>query len=317
MKIWLDTDPGVDDALAMALIADLCARQAWQWVGVSTVFGNVPVAQTTDNALRLLTRLGCAAVPVHAGAAGPLAGSPRFAPDVHGVDGLGGNALHLPAAAAVAHAMPAAAALVAASQAHEELHVIAVGPFTNLALALRQDPAFAQRVASLTVMGGAFGQHGQYGNVTPAAEANVFNDAAAASEVFNARWRRLRVVGLDATHCVRLLPETVATLPPWLHRMVAPYMRFYGEYYGADMLVAHDATAVASVLVPDAMRWRQGALRVLQGGWAHGQTLQDWQRLGDADWRALPAHEVAVAADPDIIGSLCLRAWLHFPENQA
>lgn len=314
MKLWFDTDPGVDDALAMALIA---TRSEFEWVGLSTVFGNASLAQTTANALRLLAGLGRPDVAVHAGAAAPLLGSPRFAAAVHGGDGLGGLAGQLPAAGREPEALAAAEAIVRASREHAGLQLVAVGPLTNIALALRLDAGLAARVGGLTVMGGAFGQQGQSGNVTPAAEANVHNDARAAAEVFAAPWSRLRVVGLDATHCVRLKPAQLAglreqggPLAQWLHGIVEPYMDFYGQYYGEPMLVAHDAIAVLPLLAPDAFRWRRGAIRVVEGGLAHGQTLQDWQRLGDAEWKALPTHEVAVAADPELIGSLCLRAWL-------
>ncbi len=314
MKFWFDTDPGVDDALAMALIA---SRSEFEWIGLSTVFGNADVVQTTRNALGLLERLGRRDVPVHAGAARPLAGEARYAADVHGGDGLGGLAHTLPTPGREADALPAPEAILKASREHRDLHLVAVGPLTNIAQALRLDPGLTDRVASLTLMGGAFGQQGQGGNVTPAAEANIHNDARAAAEVFAAPWAQLRAVGLDATHCVRLKPAQVAglrdeggELAQWLHRVVEPYMDFYGEYYGEPMLVAHDAIAVLPLLVPEAFRWRRGAVRVVEGGLAHGQTLQDWQRLGDADWQALPAHEVAVAADPEIVGSLCLRAWL-------
>jgi inosine-uridine nucleoside N-ribohydrolase len=314
MKLWFDTDPGVDDALAMALIA---SRPEFEWIGVSTVFGNASVAKTTRNALNLLARLGRAEVPVHAGAAAPLVGSARFAAEVHGGDGLGGIADSLRTSSHDAAALSAAEAIVRASREHADLQLAAVGPLTNIALALRLDPGLAERVAGLTVMGGAFGQQGQSGNVTPAAEANIHNDARAAAEVFAAPWSQLRIVGLDATHCVRLKPAQVAalreggSLAQWLHRLVEPYMQFYGEYYGEPMLVAHDAIALLPLLMPESFHWRRGVVRVVEGGLAHGQTLQDWQRLGDADWQAMPAHEVALSAEPESISSLCLRAWLH------
>lgn len=316
MKLWFDTDPGVDDALALALIA---AEPAFEWIGLSTVFGNADVSQTTRNALGLLERLGRRDVPVHAGAARPLVGEARYAAAVHGGDGLGGLAHSLPVPSRDAATLPAAEAILQASHEHRDLQLVAVGPLTNIAQALRLDPSLTDRVAGITLMGGAFGQQGQSGNVTPAAEANIHNDARAAAEVFAAPWAQLRAVGLDATHCVRLKPLQVAALrdqggdfAQWLHRVVEPYMGFYGDYYGEPMLVAHDAIALLPLLMPDAFRWRRGAVRVVEGGLAHGQTLQDWQRLGGADWQALPAHEVAVAAEPEIIGSLCLRAWLKF-----
>lgn len=313
MKLWFDTDPGVDDALALALIL---ARPEFELVGLSTVFGNASVAQTTRNALGLLALFDRPDLPVHAGAAAPLVGSARYAAEVHGGDGLGGLADSLPTPSRAAESRSAAEAIVRASHAHADLQLVAVGPLTNVALALQLDPGLAQRLGGLTVMGGAFGQQGQSGNVTPAAEANVHNDARAAGQVFAASWSQLRIVGLDATHCVRLQPAQLDGLreagprAQWLHRLVKPYMTFYGEYYGEPMLVAHDAIALLPLLVPEAFQWRRGAVRVVEGGLAHGQTLQDWQRLGDASWRALPAHDVALAADAEPISSLCLRAWL-------
>ena len=98
-----------------------------------------------------------------------------------------------------------------------------------------------------------------------------------------------------------------------LHRMAEPYMGAYQQYYGQAMLVAHDAIAVLPLLVPEAFDWRSGAVRVVEGGLAHGQTLQDWQGLGDAAWQSLPSHQVAVGANPETMARLCLAAWLHHP----
>ena len=315
MKLWYDTDPGVDDALALALIL---GTPSIELVGVSTVFGNAPVACTTDNALRLLRLMGRGQLPVHIGAAQPLVGEARFAAEVHGNDGLGGVAAQLPPVQVAAQALAAAEAIVAASHHHADLHLAPVGPLTNIATALRLDPTLPTRIASVAVMGGAFGVHGHAGNVTPAAEANVHNDALAAAEVFAAPWRQLRVVGLDATHCV---PLAAAQLQPmreasavgrFLWQAVQPYIAFYAQTYGRATLVAHDATAIAALLQPEAFTWRQGPVRVVQGGLAHGQTLQDWQGLGDSAWRALPAHAVAIEADAQAIAALCLQAWTSF-----
>jgi purine nucleosidase len=318
MKLWLDTDPGVDDALALALIL---GRPEFELVGLSTVFGNASVAQTTRNAQGLLSLMGHARIPVHSGASEPLLGASRFAPEVHGGDGLGGLAVELPEAREAVQPMPAAQAIVAASHQHDQLHLVPVGPLTNMAAALRLDPTLPERIASITVMGGAFGLNGHSGNVTPAAEANIHNDARAAAEVLAAPWQRLRVVGLEATHAVPLSPDQLRPLQSagavgrLLWRAVQPYIDFYAQCYGKTMLVAHDATAVAALLVPDAFHWRRGPLRVVEGGLAHGQTLQDWQLLGDANWRSLPAHEVATAVDEQAIAALCLRAWTSFPKE--
>ncbi|MBN8503184.1 MAG: nucleoside hydrolase [Burkholderiales bacterium] len=317
MKLWFDTDPGVDDALALALIA---RSPAFELVGLSTVFGNADVRTTTANALGLCALLGLD-VPVHAGAAGPLQGSPRLAPEVHGGDGLGGHAASLPAPRRQAEQMPAAEAIIRAARKEPDLHLAAVGPFTNLAQALRLDPDLPQRLASVTLMGGAFGLHGQGGNVTPNAEANVFNDARAADEVFAAPWRRLHVVGLDATQRVRMPRAALAALADGdavarlLHRAAMPYIDFYHRHYGQEVLVAHDAIALMPLLAPTTLQWRQGPVRVVEGGLAHGQTTQDWQRLGGADWRDLPEHAVAVDANAPAITELCLRAWLNQGER--
>ena len=318
MKLWFDTDPGVDDALALALIL---ACPEIELVGVSTVFGNASVAQTTSNARRLLRLMGHPAIPVHAGAAAPLLGASRFAPEVHGGDGLGGLAAGLPEPSQPLQALPAAAAIIAASHQHAQLHLAPVGPLTNIAEALRLDPSLPERVASVTVMGGAFGLQGHNGNVTPAAEANIHNDARAAAEVFSAPWRQLRLVGLEATHSVPLSPQQLQALKGagavghLLWQAVQPYTEFYFQCYGKRMLVAHDATAIAALLLPQAFQWRRGPVRVVEGGLAHGQTLQDWQGLGDASWRAQPPHEAATATDAEAIAQLCLRAWTSFPKE--
>jgi purine nucleosidase len=162
LKLWLDTDPGVDDALALALIV---GHPGLELVGVSTVFGNASLAQTTSNALGLLAMLDAGHVPVHAGASEPLVGLGQFAPHVHGGDGLGGVASELPSPTSPLQVAPADQALLAASARWPDLHLAAIGPLTNLARALRLDPHLPNRLASLTVMGGAFGhtlQRGQH-----------------------------------------------------------------------------------------------------------------------------------------------------------
>ncbi|MBH9552929.1 nucleoside hydrolase [Inhella gelatinilytica] len=316
MRLWLDTDPGVDDALALGLIR---ARPEFELVGLSTVFGNASVAQTTQNALRLLQLLRCSDIPVHIGAAQPLRGSARYAPEVHGGDGVGGIAAQLPLSPAAPQTLPAAEALVAASLRYpRELHLVAVGPFTNVAQALRLDPGLAERVASCTLMGAAFGSHGFTGNVTPCAEANAHNDPCAADEVFAARWTRLQVVPLDATQrvCIpleRLMPlRDRGPVGQLLWQAIQPYAGYYATRDGHAALVAHDATAVAALLMPEVFSWRQGPIRAVEGGLAHGMTVQDWQGLAPNDpaWVGRPAHAVALDAQPEPLMNLCLQAWL-------
>jgi purine nucleosidase len=151
---------------------------------------------------------------------------------------------------------------------------------------------------------------------TPCSEANIHNDARAASEVLAAPWRCLRVVGLDATHRVRIPAHQLAVLQQagpiarWLWRACQPYLGFYTQCYGAPLLVAHDAIALMAWLEPALFEWRQGPIRVVENGFAHGQTLQDWQGLGDATWHSMAPHRIAIDVDADAVAALCLKAWL-------
>ena len=187
-KVIFDTDPGIDDACALALVA---ASPALELVGITSVFGNAPVGTTTRNALYLRRRYGLAA-PVARGAARPLACPPRdFPAFIHGENGLGD--FPLPGLAETGqdpadrpHALDAAHFIVEQLRAAPgEITLIAVGPLTNLALALDIDPGIASLVAEVVVMGGAFGTAGRPGNVSPVAEANIYNDPHAADRVFH------------------------------------------------------------------------------------------------------------------------------------
>ena len=216
LRVVLDTDPGVDDALAL-LLALRCPEL--QLVGVTTVAGNVGVEQGSRNARAILAAAGANDVFVCQGADRPLAGRLTTASYFHGEDGLGG--LALPDAPELTSGGPAAEFLVGAAIAAEPLTVIAIGPLTNLAHACRLDPRWPARVERIVVMGGAIGA----GNVTPVAEANVHADPEAAAIVLGSgapitlvtldvtmqaplppsRWQAVRAAhaGLTATHAER------------------------------------------------------------------------------------------------------------------
>src|SRR6188768_2792434 len=186
-KILLDCDPGLDDALALLLAhgdPDL------ELVAVTTVGGNVGLSLTTKNALELREYLGFD-VPVAAGADGPLVGPTRDAVEVHGETGLGNT--NLPAATKPVDDRHAVELIIETLRAQPgAIHLVATGPLTNIALALKQEPAIARWAASFTIMGGSFTR----GNVTPAAEFNIYADPEAARIVFDADWR-VTMVGLD------------------------------------------------------------------------------------------------------------------------
>ena len=176
IPIWFDTDPGVDDAMAMAL---LFAVPEYDVKGVSAVAGNVELEKTFQNARDLVAFFGRKDVPVYAGAARPLFRAPRTATFVHGENGLGN--VTLPASDAPVETKPAWDALYEAAKAAEgELVLVAVGPLTNIALALSKYGSLHKLLKRIVIMGGS----AKWGNASPAAEANIFCDAEAASTVF-------------------------------------------------------------------------------------------------------------------------------------
>jgi len=195
--LFLDCDTGVDDALALAL---LLADPGVQLTGVSTVSGNTSAAQAARNTLDLLALARQRDVPVAVGAHDPLRGSfTGGAPQVHGANGIGG--VDLPRSLADPVDVPGPELIVRTARAHPgRLRLLALGPMTNLALALALEPDLPSLVAEVTLMGGAALVPG---NVTPVAEANVFHDPEAAAAVLAADWP-VTLVSMDATMPQRL-----------------------------------------------------------------------------------------------------------------
>lgn len=190
VPVILDCDPGIDDAMALAL---LLGSPDVELVGVTTVAGNVPLATTTANALRLTEFYATPHVPVVAGTEHPLTRPSVFAGHVHGEDGLGGA----PVPAATRSATEGFGPDFIIERLRErpgEITLVAVGPMTNVALALHKEPRIAQWAHEVVLMGGAYTR----GNITPAAEFNFFADPEAASVVFTAPWEPV-LVSLDLT----------------------------------------------------------------------------------------------------------------------
>src|SRR5581483_6968516 len=177
-RIILDTDPGIDDALALFLAL---ASPEVQLEAITTVNGNVNVDLTTHNALALLTLAGRTDIPVARGCAYPLLTQPVFAAHVHGDNGVGGVELPTPAIQPVAqHAVDLIIERVL--DAPDLITLVAIGPLTNIALALRREPAIVQKVREIVIMGGALRVPG---NVTSAAEFNIYVDPHAAHAVLH------------------------------------------------------------------------------------------------------------------------------------
>jgi inosine-uridine nucleoside N-ribohydrolase len=281
--VILDTDPGVDDALALLYLR---ARLDLKLLAITTVFGNADVETTTRNALWLRARLGLSA-PVHPGAAAPLSRPRGRAPvHVHGETGLGdidlsGRDLPPPDAGAahdriveLVRAYPGAVTLVA------------IGPLSNLALALRAAPDIAGLVAGVTIMGGAFGR----GNVTPYAEANIHNDPEAAAEVLAASWP-VTLVPLDATMACVLTDTAAHDLARdggdagrFALEVTRGYAAAYARHEGLDGCVLHDVAALVSLTAPELFSPRFAPVAVTTEGERAGQTA--WA-AGDSPTRVL------------------------------
>tara|TARA_B100000700_G_scaffold157666_1_gene174954 strand:- start:3126 stop:4055 length:930 start_codon:yes stop_codon:yes gene_type:complete len=270
-RVILDCDPGVDDAMALitaARFADL--------VGITTVAGNVELEHTTANACRMRELLGLE-VEVHSGAAGPLVGDQAFAHNVHGATGLGD--LVLPNPEKGPDSENAVDWLIETTRAEEGIHLVPVGPLTNVALALRADPQLTDRVASVTLMGGAAVG---VGNVTSVAEFNVYADPEAAAEVFRSR-APLAMLGLNLTHQVRMgsaHSEVCAALGTQVGDAMAQLLEFYTVFHLAEEQVVdgpiHDPCAVLAVTHPDLFEVAERNVRVeIDGTLTRGMTVID------------------------------------------
>ncbi len=245
--IILDCDPGHDDAIALLLAL---ASPEVQLLGVTTVSGNQTLEKTTANAIRVLDHVGRPDIPVAAGADRPLVRERHVAAEVHGETGLDGPELPPPSRPAQdGHAIEWIAEAVSAST--EPVTLVPTGPLTNIALFLAAYPALAEGIDRIVLMGGAVGE----GNVTPAAEFNIWADPEAAARVFTSGID-LTMVGLDVTHQALMTPEHVAVLAAAgrAGRLVADLYGFYSRYhrdvYGWEGSPVHDAVAMARVIDP-------------------------------------------------------------------
>nr|WP_298372607.1 nucleoside hydrolase [uncultured Halomonas sp.] len=298
--IIFDTDPGVDDAQAIAIAL---AHPDIELLGLTTTYGNVDIDTATSNAL-LLSELAGQQIPVAQGAAAPLVKTKHPAPaHIHGANGLGD--IGLPAVQGKAMASSAAQFIVEQINARPgEITLVAVGPLGNLAAALQLDPTIIGKVKQVVVMGGSIKEGG---NVTPVAEANMFNDPHAASRVLTAGWP-LTLVGLDATQRCVLSPahmEKIAAgqgrLGEVLKGSYGFYSDFYREFLGIDGCCPHDSCALAWLMRPELFTTARGHLSVATDGFAEGQTIfapEGRPFLGER-WSQTPVVEVCLTAQGD------------------
>ena len=315
-KIILDTDPGIDDAMAI-LFAE--AHPAIELLAITTVFGNATIENGTRNALWLKQKYGMKA-DVARGAAAPLLREPVGPTTVvHGPSGFGdvqaGEVTLIP------DPRPAWQYIVETVKAHPgEITLVTIGPLTNLALALEAAPEVAALVKEVVVMGGAFGVNGHRGNVTPYAEANIHDDPDAADRVFTAPWP-LVIIGLDVTQqsiftadYLDALRDDAGEPGRFLWDVSRFYLRFYSERIGMAGCHVHDPSAIAYVIDPALFTLRKGPVRVITEGPAIGHTLQkfDDTRHPHDEWADCPAQQVGVAVRDQALLALyrdTLVAW--------
>jgi purine nucleosidase len=278
-KIILDCDPGHDDAIAILLAA---AHPAIDLLGISTVSGNHNVDNTTRNALACCTAYGIT-VPVAKGSRGPMISDQVLAIAIHGETGLDGPVL--PPASFDLDTRHAVDFIIDTVMAHESKSVtlVPVGPYTNIALAIRKEPRIIERVKRVIVMGGATTR----GNITPAAEFNVYADPEAADVVFRANWD-VTMVGLDLTHQAQATPdlqERVRAIGGPISTFILDIWKFIATTHGGLLQIAypaiHDACCVAALIDPDVFTTEKADIRVeIAGRWSKGMTVCNFEKMG-------------------------------------
>lgn len=304
LKVIFDTDPGVDDAMALLY---LHRHPGIDLVGVTTVFGNAPIEITTRNAQFLHQKWNIEA-PIAKGAGRAYddgRDAAHFAPVVHGEDGLGNIGVPLE----VDHpldARPAAQFIIDTVRADPgNVTLVAVGRMTNLALALKADPEIAGLVKEVVIMGGAFDVNG---NVTPAAEANIHGDPEAADVVFTAPWK-VTIIGLDVTLKTTMSSDYLAKMVEvgpselkLLSDLSQYYIDFYRQRVGLDGMALHDSCACVYLTEPHLFEVRTGPVRVVCGGLADGKTIQapdQGRKFVGSAWDGVPSQVICTGVQPD------------------
>jgi inosine-uridine nucleoside N-ribohydrolase len=301
-KVIYDTDPGVDDAMALLF---LHRHPEIDLIGITTVFGNASIETTTRNAL-FLKREWSISAPVAKGAnvtIDPSRKDDAWPTFVHGDDGLGN--INVPASVDVPlDPRPAYKFIIETVRANPgEVTLVAVGRMTNLALALKEDPEIAGLVKSVVIMGGNFYVPG---NMSPVAEANIHGDPEAADIVMTAPWKVV-VIGLDVTAITTMsrsyLADTAARGDKAV-KLLNDLSQFYIDFYKHavdDGMMVHDSCACVYVVAPELFTTISGAVRVVCGGIADGQTIvkPDGRRFPPGDWDGLPSQVVCTGIESE------------------
>ncbi|NKB98493.1 MAG: nucleoside hydrolase [Pseudomonadales bacterium] len=273
LNILIDCDPGHDDAVAILL-----ANKLANLTSITTVAGNTDLANTTRNALALVELLGTN-IPVHSGAYQSLGGEVRDAQHVHGKTGFGGTDLPQPTTEVASE--DAVSHIIEQARAIDDLWLVAVGPLTNIALAIEEYPAIVSRVAGLSIMGGSTGS----GNATPAAEFNIWADPEAARTVLTAGLNPI-ICGLNLTQQFLSDDDFVETLAAADQRVPSFIAELYTYMHermdaivGERRAALHDPCAVLALTHPQLFEFEDMYVDVeLSGELTRGMTLFDQRR---------------------------------------
>lgn len=290
--IIIDTDPGQDDAVALllALASDLDVA------AITVVAGNVPLELTVRNALAVRELAGRLDVPVYAGAGGPLEGQLVTAEHVHGPTGLDGFDLPEPSQLASDGFAPDRIVQLIMERPAGDITLCTLGPLTNVALALRSEPAIARRIQQIVMMGGGFFEGG---NVTPAAEFNIYVDPIAASEVLSAGIP-IVMMPLDVTHQALSDHGRVAAfrgIGNLAGEVVAGWLGFFERYdsekYAIEGAPLHDPCVIAYLLEPDLFSGKLCNVEIETASpLTRGMTVVDWWAVTERSPNALVMRHV-------------------------
>ncbi|XP_050229675.1 probable uridine nucleosidase 1 [Mercurialis annua] len=265
-KLIIDSDPGVDDSMALFLALE---SDEWDIIGITTIFGNASIENSTRNALLLLEKAGRTDVPVARGHEGPLKGGKGEGGDYV----MDGGHLHKEPTQKVIDKTATQFLVDKINEFPGEVSILALGPLTNVALAIKQDPSFASKVKQIVVLGGSYFE---LGNVNPAAEYNIYADALAADIVFTSG-AKVTVIGINITNYVSFSAEDFKKVT----ESGGKHAKVLGEIYGSSYLVStdgiflHDTLAYLVFARPDLFSFKTGVVRVETRGIFEGLTLLD------------------------------------------
>ncbi len=297
-KIILDTDPGIDDALAIILAIN---SPEIELMGITTTYGNVEIEKAVRNTFRVLNFLDRLDVPVYRGAYKPIIEEPHPIEAIHGSDGLGD--VDIPAVDAELAGDAVEFMIEAVRRYPHEITIVSIGPLTNLALAMLMYPEFSNKVGKIISMGGAFGltPYG-YGNDTPVAEFNIYSDPEAARIVYDSG-AEVYAVGLDVTNN----PKAMIS-PEERERIRVEGGRIGKLFYEMTRRLAklshgvhlHDPIAVSHAIIREILSFKKYRVTVeLEGRYTRGQTIVDRREELPEFLRGVPNIYVAYDVDGD------------------